>query len=134
MSSCMHPTKANQCYISNYALLIQRFIIHSEQHTQRKINRLYQCQSNILFIIILGHCFTTYPGSGRTFTTYHGSVRTFTTYHGSGRTFTTYPGSERTFTTYPGSGRTFTTYPGSERIFTTYHGSERAFTTYPCLY
>ena len=37
-----------------------------------KLNRLYQCLSKILFITIVGHCFTTYPGSGRTFTTYMG--------------------------------------------------------------
>ena len=39
---------------------------------QRKLNRLYQCQSKILFITILWHCLTTYPGSVRTFTTYPG--------------------------------------------------------------
>ena len=29
-----------------------------------KLNRLYQCQSNIVFSTILGQCFTTYPGTG----------------------------------------------------------------------
>ena len=29
-----------------------------------KLNRLYQCQSKIVFITILGDCFTTYPGRG----------------------------------------------------------------------
>ena len=37
-----------------------------------KLNRLYQCQSNIIFITILGHCLTTYPESGSKFTTYPG--------------------------------------------------------------
>ena len=37
-----------------------------------KLNRLYQCQSKIVFITILGHCFTTYPGSERSLTTYPG--------------------------------------------------------------
>ena len=32
--------------------------------TQNKSVRLYQCQSKILFIIILGHCLPTYPGRG----------------------------------------------------------------------
>ena len=34
-----------------------------------QINRLYRCQSNILFTIIQGHTFTTYPGC------HHGGVR-----------------------------------------------------------
>ena len=36
--------------------------IYSSRHNQRKLNRLYQCQSKIVFIIIQGHCLTTYPG------------------------------------------------------------------------
>ena len=37
------------------------FRMYSYRHNQRKLNRLYQCQSKILFITILGHCLTTYP-------------------------------------------------------------------------
>ena len=46
----------------------------------------------ILFITILGHCLTTYPGSVRTFNYIPGSGRTFTTYLGRAQ-FNDIPGS-----------------------------------------
>ena len=35
-----------------------------------KLNRLYQCQSKISFITILGHCFTTHPGRAQLYDIY----------------------------------------------------------------
>ena len=60
--------------------------------------------SKILFIIILGHCLTTYTVS----------VRTFTTYPGRGAVYRhTRVGTHRY--DIPGSGRSLTTYPGHPR-------------------
>ena len=74
-----HAKPVNHHFDSSNIYQIQNLFLTA---LNSKINRLYQCQSNIIFFVIIqGHTVTTYPGrvhfyditrSGRTVTTYPG--------------------------------------------------------------
>ena len=88
---------------------IVKKLIYWSEHTHNRPgwrSKSHQCQSKIVFITILGHCLTTYPGSGRTFTTYPG--RDVLLRHTRVGTY---------FYDIPGSGRSLTTNPGQTNIY-----------------